>query len=257
MKSADLYLDLLKKCLTGLLYEDVPAVAFPFGYGMPADKSPKKFVRLFRESGRDVPGRAQTMVGLRRLDNVQWCVEVALAENVPGDLIETGVWRGGVTILMRGILKAHGIEDRRVWVADSFQGLPMPDVDHYPVDALLSKEAGNLAVSEEAVRSNFDRYGLLDDQVQFLAGWFNETLPAAAIERLAVLRLDGDLYESTLDALTHLYPKLSPGGFVIIDDYNIPTCREAVHDYRSAQGIEEPIQDIDGWGMFWRRASRG
>lgn len=253
MTPAALYLDLLKKSLTGLVYEDMPVVAFPFGYGMPTDKSPKKFVRLFRESGRDVPRSALTMVGLRRLDNVQWCVETALAENIPGDLIETGVWRGGVTILMRGVLKVHAISDRRVWVADSFQGLPKPDLDHYPADALLSKEAGHLAVSEEQVRTNFDLYGLLDDQVQFLPGWFRATLPTAPIEHLAVLRLDGDLYESTQDALIHLYPKLSPGGFVIIDDYNIPTCRDAVRDYRLAQGIADPIQDIDGWGVYWRR----
>ncbi|KAA6187407.1 macrocin O-methyltransferase [Thiohalocapsa marina] len=254
MTPSALYLDLLKNCLTGLLYEDIPSVAFPFGYGMPSDKSPETFVRVFRETGRDVPGRAQTMVGLRRLNNVQQCIETVLTEKIPGDLIETGVWRGGVTILMRGILKAHGVVDRVVWVADSFQGLPVPDLDLYPSDAMLSKEAGHLAVSKDQVRQNFQRYGLLDEQVQFLPGWFKDTLPTAPIERLAVLRLDGDLYESTKDALVNLYPKLSPGGFVIIDDYNIRSCREAVDDYRLAQGIEEPIEDIDGWGVFWRRS---
>jgi len=76
-----------------------------------------------RELGTDWPLLAQTMIGLRRLDNVQWCVETALAEGVPGDLIETGVWRGGATILMRGILEARGDTRRRVWVADSFAGL--------------------------------------------------------------------------------------------------------------------------------------
>lgn len=252
MDPTALYLDLLKRCLTGLLYEDVPTFAFPFGYGKPTDKAPQKFVRLFRETGRDVPGRAETMVGLKRLDNVQRCVETVLNEKIPGDLIETGVWRGGVTILMRGILEAHGIRDRRVWVADSFQGLPRPDIERSPKDSLLAA----LVVSEEAVRGNFARYGLLDDQVQFLPGWFRDTLPTAPIEHLAVLRLDGDLYESTLDALTYLYPKLSRGGFVIVDDYNLPFCQEAIHDFRSTQGITDPIQDIDGWGVFWRRTSR-
>ena len=74
------------------------------------------------------------MIGLRRLENLQFCVEDAIAAGVPGDLIETGVWRGGATIFMRAILQAHQITDRNVWVADSFQGLPVPDAEKYPAD---------------------------------------------------------------------------------------------------------------------------
>lgn len=226
-----LYLDLLKNCLAGLIYEDLPLRIFPVG--LIADTAPKQFVRVFREHGRDLPSHAHSMIGLRRLDNLQHCMETALADGIPGDLIETGVWRGGATILMRGVLKAHGVTDRRVWVADSFQGLPAPDTEQFPVDASWTKSAGKLAVSQETVRDTFARYGLLDDQVCFLPGWFKDTLPNAPIERLAVMRLDGDLYASTLDALTYLYPKLSPGGFVIIDDYALDSCRQAVHDYRA------------------------
>ena len=92
--------------------------------------------------------------------------------------------------------------------------------------------------------------------MRFLKGWFRDTLSKAPIERLAVLRMDGDLYESTLDALTALYPKLSRGGYAIVDDYGIPSegCRLAVHDYRRAHGINDPIMDIDGWGAYWRRS---
>ncbi len=87
-----------------------------------------------------------------------------------------------------------------------------------------------------------------------LWGWFRDTLPAAPIERLAVLRLDGDLYQSTLESLTHLYPKLSQGGYVIVDDYGaVPACRKAVEDYRSKQGIREEIVAIDWTGVFWQR----
>jgi O-methyltransferase len=110
-----------------------------------------------------------------------------------------------------------------------------------------------LAVGVDEVRSNFARYGLLDDQVRFLEGWFADTLPSAPIERLAVLRLDGDMYASTMDALEPLYPKVSPGGFVIVDDYALPGCRRAVDEYRARDGIDEPIVDIDGMGVFWRR----
>ena len=102
------------------------------------------------------------------------------------------------------------------------------------------------------MRRNFDRYGLLDGQVQFLKGWFKDTLSTMPAKELAVLRLDGDLYESTWDALNSLYPRLSDGGFLIIDDYVYDSCRQAVHDYRRAHDIEATIVDIDGHSVFWR-----
>jgi hypothetical protein len=247
----EMYLDLLKQSLTGLIYEDKPKAIF-LG-GAVTDVSPRAFVRVFRINGRDQPSEAHTCIGLRRLENIQHCIETVLADEIPGDLIETGVWRGGATIFMRGVLKAHGVIDRTVWVADSFAGLPQPDLERYPADKLWEKMAGWIAVPLETVQANFTRYGLLDAQVRFLPGWFKDTLPAAPIAQLSVLRLDGDLYESTLDALTHLYPKLAGGGFAIIDDYNLPSCRQAVDDYRAAHAIDEPIQEIDGWGVFWRR----
>ena len=111
-----------------------------------------------------------------------------------------------------------------------------------------------LAVTVDDVRSNFARYGLLDDQVEFLVGWFADTLATAPIEKLAVMRLDGDFYESTMDALSALYPKLSVGGYVIIDDYGcIDACRAAVHDYREAHGITDEIKLIDWTGAYWKR----
>ena len=195
------------------------------------------------------------MIGLKRLDNLQYCVEHVLEERIPGDLIETGVWRGGASIFMRAVLKAYGDAVRRVWVADSFCGLPEPDAARYPADAGdRHHTAPQLAVSLAEVRANFSRYRLLDDQVRFLPGWFNDTLPNAPIERLAVMRLDGDMYGSTMEALTHLYPKLSIGGYVILDDYGaVPGCREATEDFRAQQGITEPMERIDWTGVFWKR----
>jgi O-methyltransferase len=198
------------------------------------------------------------MIGLKRLDNLQTCVERVLHEGVPGDLIETGVWRGGATIFMRAILTAYGVKDRQVWVADSFEGLPLPDPEKYPEDEgdeFHTPELEILAVPLEEVRDNFRGYGLLDEQVRFLRGWFRDTLPEAPIKSLAVLRLDGDMYESTMDALVNLYPKLSPGGYCIVDDYGaIEACRQAVHDYRDAHDIGEEIIPIDWSGIFWRRS---
>jgi O-methyltransferase len=152
------------------------------------------------------------------------------------------------------VLEAHGDVDRAVWVADSFQGLPNPDPASYPADRgddLWTYP--QLAVSLDAVKANFAKYGLLDGQVRFLPGWFRHTLPEAPIERLAVLRLDGDMYESTIVALRALYHKVSPGGFVIVDDYYaVPTCRQAVDDFRADQKIAEPLCPIDWTGVYWQ-----
>jgi O-methyltransferase len=207
-----------------------------------------------REFGLDWPEHAETMAGLRRLTNLRELACAVVEEDIPGDLIETGVWRGGSAILMRAVLGACGDEQRRVWVADSFSGLPSPSPD-YPADAGLDYSHERvLAVSADQVRANFQRYGLLDERVRFLEGLFKDTLPGAPIERLSLMRLDGDLYESTMDALTALYPRLSPGGFCIIDDYGaLEACRRAVHDFRTAHGIADPIVPIDWTGVYWRR----
>jgi hypothetical protein len=268
-RDSRLYLNLLKKCLTNWMYGHCEEeVVSPDGVLPPeaAAECAARGLRLMqsrpfdpvaRSEGKDWPPTAYTMAGLKRLDNVQWCVEDVLARNIPGDFIETGVWRGGITIFMRAILKAHGVTDRTVWVADSFAGLPPPDPVHYPADAGLDLcKCQELAIPLEEVQANFARFDLLDDQVRFLKGWFRDTLPRAPIQRLAVLRLDGDLYESTMDALTGLYSKLSPGGYVIVDDYGcFEACRKAVHDFRAAQGITAPIVPIDWTGVYWQRAA--
>jgi hypothetical protein len=195
------------------------------------------------------------MIGQRRMDNLRDIVETVLAERVPGDLIETGVWRGGACIYMRAILKAHNVTDRTVYVADSFAGLPPPDPDRYPADAGDRHHTyAPLAISLEEVQGNFAKYDLLDSQVVFLKGWFKDTLHRAPIERLAVLRLDGDMYESTMDALVALYGKVSPGGYVIVDDYALPGCQKAIHDFRDRNGVEAPLVAIDSMSVYWKVA---
>jgi hypothetical protein len=285
---AALYLDLMKRVLTDSVYIDDPLAWFipyrinpmtprvkralivalqhflaryrlrlvqPYrAWGVDYLSTPTKELEAMREGGSYWPVRAHTMIGLKRLDNLQYCAETVIREGIPGDLIETGVWRGGACIFMRAILKAYGEKGRTVWVADSFEGLPPPDPDTYPADVNdLLHTYSQLAISKEQVERNFRRYGLLDQQVRFLKGWFKDTLPSAPIERLAVLRLDGDMYESTIQALEALYPKLSLGGFVIIDDYFLKPCAQAVHDFQRGHGIDDEIIDIDGMGSYWRR----
>ncbi len=247
----ELYLDLMKRCLTNLIYQDMKVVrSAPFQPIVGTEP----FDATSRAQGGDWPAFAHTMIGLKRLDNIQSCMEKVLSESVPGDVIEAGVWRGGAAIFMRAVLAVYGVKDRRVWAADSFEGLPPPNPTKYPDDrGLAFNQYSYLAVSLEEVRENFRRYGLLDEQVRFLKGWFRDTLPTAPIERLAVVRIDGDLYESTMDALVNLYPKLSVGGYLIIDDYNdILACRQAVTDYRVSHAISIPIKPIDWTGIYWR-----
>ena len=273
MAASELYLDLLKKCLTrydfgptyfvdppprrswrGALYRVAQRLVTP-GFTL---TRLQPFEAEARANGMDWPVYGETMIGLRRLDNLHQCVRDVLQKGIPGDFIETGVWRGGATIFMRAALEAYGDTSRQVWVADSFQGLPRPD-PRYPADSGSTLwDDSRLAASLDQVKANFARYGLLDDRVRFLAGWFKDTLPPAPIDRLAVLRLDGDLYESTMDALRSLYPKLSPGGYIIVDDYRVEAlgCRQAVDEFRAEHHITEPIQVIDWAGVFWQRGSQ-
>jgi hypothetical protein len=203
-----------------------------------------------RDGGLDWPLFGLTMVGRRRLDNIQTCIEYVIANNVPGDIIETGAWRGGAMIFARAMLKLHGITDRKVWVADSFEGLPRPKSE---ADGWDYSKVDALKVSLEQVKSNFERFGMLDEQVEFLKGWFADTLPTAPIERLAILRLDGDMYSSTMDSLVNLYDKVSPGGFVIVDDYHSwPSCKAAVTDFIRQRNIAADIRDIDKGGAYWQ-----
>ncbi len=269
----ELYLDLLKKTLCFALWPEPPVPIDRFNYKRPPvkrfiaslisrilwlqrfqlvkEKDPSKEKR---EEGRIWPGYADTMIGLKRLDNLHFCLDAAIRDGVEGDFIETGVWRGGACIFARAVLAAHAIKNRKVYVADSFEGLPKPDLKNFPADKGDEHYMHTyLAVSQEQVEDNFRKYGLLDDQVVFLKGWFKDTLPKAPIEKLAVFRLDGDMYGSTMDALTNLYHKLSSGGFCIIDDYALPGCRKAVDDFRSANGICSDVKAVDWSSSYWRK----
>ena len=203
---------------------------------------------------RNITEIAHTMIGEKRLDNIKFCIETVLKENVPGDFIETGVWRGGACIFMRGILKAYDVSDRIVWCADSFDGVPEPS---WPQDSNfnISKSVlPVLAVPLEEVQELFQRYGLLDEQVKFLEGWFKDTLGEAPINKISILRLDGDLYESTMDALTPLYEKVQSGGFIIVDDYeSCPPCKAAIVDFRQQNNIVASLEVIDGHSVYWRK----
>lgn len=268
----DPYLELLKNCLTASLYDESAwQVADGFGrdglwnmfkrwfYQAIAARGykiikAKRFNAEKRRSGLDWPMFGYSMIGSRRLDNLEACVRTILNEEIPGDIIETGVWRGGACMFMKAVLNRFGDTTKNIWLADSFAGLPKPKSE-----ADLKKPEFDLAgckflqISMEQVQANFERFNLLDERVRFLKGWFCDTLPTAPIEQLSLLRLDGDLYDSTMDALNALYHKVAPGGFVIVDDYGTwSSCRLAVDEFRKQHGIDAEINTIDESGVYWR-----
>jgi hypothetical protein len=247
----DLYLNLLKKSLTNTVHDVEPDV----------DQADLK--RTVMHVQHYVESQAVSMLPLARLDNLQRCIIDVVQRAVPGDLIEAGVWRGGATIFMRAVLKALGVTDRTVWVADSFEGLPKPDPERFPLEAriqrgpIIQNGFRNFAAGLEEVRRNFQAYGLLDGQVRFLKGWFKDTLATAPMQTIAVMRLDGDFYESTMDGLRGLYDRLSIGGFVIIDDYGEDAwtyCRKAVDEFRGELGIADPMIQVDSKCYYWQRS---
>lgn len=249
---ADMYLDLLKRSLTNTIFEAEP------------DIDDDEFRFTMNCATHYVNSDAVSMITLVRFDNIRKCIESILRDGVPGDFIEAGVWRGGASIFMRGVLKVHGVTDRVVWAADSFEGLPAPDAEQFPLEAkvqsgpVMQKLYHNLAAGLEVVKRNFAAYGLLDDQVKFLKGWFKDTLPTAPTGPLSLIRLDGDFYESTRDGLDSLYDRLSAGGYVIIDDYGQDSwtyCRKAVDEFRAERHIEDPLIAVDSTCSYWQRSS--
>ena len=243
------YLNLLQKVLTNTLFGVEPDIEQVKGV---------TFMRTIAEHYID--SNAVSLLPKARFKNIEDLVFQVVDDKIDGDLIETGVWRGGAVIYMRALLKTLNITNRNVWVADSFEGLPTPDKEKNPLEAETSEVIKlmyqNFEAGLQEVKNNFQRFDLLDEQVKWLKGWFKDTLPRAPIERLALIRLDGDYYDSTIDSLANLYDKLSVGGFVIVDDYGEDTwtdCRRAIHDFRSSKNIMDPIVPVDSVCVYWRK----
>lgn len=205
-----------------------------------------------RQIGMDWPVDALTMVGDVRLANIQACLETVVRENIEGDFIECGVWRGGACIFARAVLNSLQSQ-KKVFVADSFEGLPQPNMDFPGNKNCDFWDNEYLAVTLETVKENFVRYGYVDG-VEFVKGWFCDTLPTLS-GPFSVMRVDGDLYESVMDTLIALYPKLSIGGFVILDEYmKLPSCRNAVEVFRWKNSVKDKIEVIDHSGAYWRKS---
>lgn len=216
----------------------------------------KRFDARLRESGLDWPLFGFTMVGKKRLENVRASIETVIRDGIVGDFVETGVWRGGTAIFAKALFKHHGANDRKVWCCDSFEGMPKPSkTDVSIADDSDFSDREFLAVSLEEVQSNFKKFGLLDENVRFIKGLFNESLPKSPISKISILRLDGDLFDSTMDSLRNIYDRAEQSGFIIVDDYfSWKGCRTAVDQFRTERGISDELVQIDAHAVMWRKS---
>jgi O-methyltransferase len=248
------YLEVLKRSLIGVLDDDTKEKFLNNKLTEYELKNlSEQSIPHSRFYGFDMtPGNGESMIGYTRLTNLEMIVSNIITNKIDGDFIETGVWRGGACIYMKKLIenKIH----KKVFVADSFCGLPKPE-ERYPQDTGDTHfTIDSLRISMEEVQDNFKKYNCLDDKIIFLKGWFKDTLPNLnKTQKFSLIRLDGDMYASTMDALENLYPKLSIGGYTVIDDYALARCKAAVIDFRNKYNIVDEVISIDQDSVFWKK----
>lgn len=200
------------------------------------------------------------------LDNTWHLTADLLRREVPGDLVECGVFAGVQPAIMAKVCQIAG-DPRRVHLFDSFVGIPQagPRDDRTITDCIGAPGPDSLGAlvstgvsscSVESVQRNMANWGVDANRFVYHPGWFQHTVPSADIESIAFLRLDGDLYDSTKVCLDHLYPRLARGGYCVIDDYALTGCRLAVTEYLATVGESPEIVTIEGGGgpVYWRRS---
>ncbi len=258
--TAGMYLDLLRKCVTREMFADTGYAVTPRGHTLKSRMAKvvleilsRKQLKLVRENqttledkleGRGWPGTAESMSGSRRLEFFQKVLYVIERDGVRGDFFEGGCWRGGAVIMMLGALRALGMSDRKVWAADSFEGYPAPGPDSTAEDRFLYEQGSYFRISRGDFEANVAKYQLMSDALVVLEGYFDRSLPTAPIDRLALIRIDIDGYEGTRAILENLYPKLSPGGFVVVDDYGVEGARRAIDGYLAEHHPSASIRSI-------------
>jgi O-methyltransferase len=201
--------------------------------------------------------RPYTMVPEESLADLADQVRTVLTESVPGAFVECGVWRGGASFLMAELLKRARVSDRKVWLLDSFEGMPPPrQIDgrralEWAQETDDAAYRDNLRVSQEKVRKFAAALGI-DSYTEFVEGWFEHTLPAnrGRIGQIAILRIDCDWYSSVRCCLENLYDQVADGGFVTFDDYYCyDGCAVAVHEFLGERRIRHRLESIGGqWG---------
>jgi O-methyltransferase len=247
------YLEMIKSMVSATAFNEAELSITP--ENSVQKNNGKPFDLNLRKGGRDWTLLGATMTGWKRLDNVRKLLTDVIQSNIPGDYIETGVWRGGSSVFARAVITAHGEQEKRVsYVCDSFSGLP-------PGDRRLDQKDRSwdntpyLEVPYEIVANNFMKHNVLDHNVVFAKGFFRDSIGPLSkkIKALSIMRLDGDMYESTVDVLYHLYEKLQIGGYVIIDDWFGFPAKTACEDFFQAHGISPEVIPIDNIAAYWKK----
>ena len=187
----------------------------------------------------------ETIVSFPRRQASLELARAALAITNEGDFVETGLFRGGSAATLLNILLRFDNCGRKFYGFDSFEGLPQNEKEDKSKFGVIL-QPGKFAIPMEHVISRFKAWGVYDEnRVIITKGWFNDTLPVSPVSKISFLRADGDLFVSTMDALTNLYHKIVPGGLIYIDDYgSFPGCREAVDKFRIKNHIYEPLRYV-------------
>lgn len=243
----DTYIDLVKRSVTNYLYLGGSSAFDQFRCVEHYD--------LERSDWKiDRASCPTTLLRKGQLDLIEQAAVALEKDKIPGDYIEAGIWRGGAVLLMRALLDAYEISGRKVFAADSFARIPKNvRAVNDPVDQWRDRWVASI----DEVRQNIARFGMLDDRIVFVEGFFAESLARLSDERFALVRLDSDSYDSVETSLDYLYPLVSQGGIVIIDDWHLPGCRMAVEDYRARYGIRDEVREYDANAYWVKRQPYG
>ncbi|HEX7678756.1 MAG TPA: TylF/MycF/NovP-related O-methyltransferase [Thermoanaerobaculia bacterium] len=208
--------------------------------------------------------REQTMTSIERMYALYTATRYVIGNQIPGDFAECGVWRGGSVTLIAHTLLRLGKTDRTLWLYDTFDGMPPPSVED--VQEMSGRSASEILAEHDksaddpfwgvapraVVEANLRRTGYPIDRTRFIEGDVMTTIPTHAPEQIALLRLDTDWYTSTSHELQHLYPRVAPGGIVIIDDYGYwRGARKATDEYLASLPASPLLHRIDYTGRMW------
>jgi O-methyltransferase len=220
----------------------------------PALEFPVDFDEATIATVRSIQGL--TMTGPERIYALCAAIRYLAANAIAGDIVECGVWRGGSMMAAARTLREAGDAGRELHLFDTYEGMPEPteeDVDFAGV-SLLDQWRGehrnrfnrDARAGLAEVRENMRSVGYPMAKIHLIKGMVEDTIPRAAPDRIALLRLDTDYYESTRHEMTHLFPRLVPGGVLIIDDYgHFKGSKQAVDEYLAAHRVPILLQRID------------
>ena len=203
-----------------------------------------------------------TMTNAERIFSLIQSVRYVVKNNIPGDIVECGVWRGGSMMATAKTLLQLNNKEKQLYLFDTFEGMTKPEkIDVSQSNLIASEEFNNTKVdsdsstwcraSLEDVKSNLFSIGYDKEKIHFIKGKVENTLPSDEIKTISILRLDTDWYKSTKHELIHLFPKISKGGVLIIDDYGFwQGAKKAVDEYISENNIQILLNRIDNTGRI-------